>query len=174
MNARPNPETKPPGKRSRITLALLSGGVGALIAVLAIVILTPQVRLRMADVTQLFRSRTPTVTESPAAIMQWYHGFDNEAAGRKAAAERYYNRHVAWELLLDDVKPVGDYAQTITRSADTASGAPPHTIWAFFVDPADVAQLRVGETVAVRGKIVFINTGNIFLGDCQLLDPEQG
>ena len=174
MNVRPNPETKPTGKRARITIALLSGSVGALMAVLAIVFLTPQLSPLAEDVTRVFRPRLPMVTESPAAIMRWYHHFDDEAAGQEAAAARYYDRYVAWELMIDEVKSVGAYAQTITTSPGTASEDPPHTIWAFFVDPVDVARLRKQETMTVRGKIVFINAGNIFLGDCQLLDSGKG
>lgn len=174
MNAHPNPGAKPTGKRARITLALISGSVGALIAVLAVVFLTPQLSRLVGGVTQLFRPRSPMVTESPGAIMRWYHRFDDEAAGQEAAAARYYDRYVAWELMFDEVESVGAYAQTVTTSPGTASEDPPHAIWAFFADPVDVAQLREHETMTVRGKIVFINAGNIFLGDCQLLDSGKG
>jgi hypothetical protein len=174
MNVRPNPETKPTGKRARITIALLSGSVGALMAVLAIVFLAPQLSPLAEDVTRVFRPRLPMVTESPGAIMRWYHHFGEEAAGQEAAAERYYDRYVAWELMFDEVESVGASAQTITTYPGTTSEDPPHAIWAFFADPADVAQLREQETMTVRGKIVFINAGNIFLGDCQLLDSGEG
>lgn len=174
MNAHPNPGTKPTGKRARITLALISGSVGALIAVLAIVFLTPQLSQLVEGITQVFRPRLPMVTDSPAAIMRWYHRFDDEAAGQEATAARYYDRYVAWELMFDEVESVGAYARTVTTSPGTASEDPPHTIWAFFVDPVDVAQLRKQEPMTVRGKIVFINASNIFLGDCQLLDAGEG
>jgi hypothetical protein len=72
--------------------------------------------------------------------------------------------------MIDEVEAVGAYARTVTEDPGTAPDDPPHAIWAFFVDSDDVAQLREQETVAVRGKIVFINAGNIFLGDCQLID----
>jgi hypothetical protein len=170
MNARPHRRAKPSGKRAWITLAFLSGSVGILFVVLAIVILSPRLGLRLEDVAQTIRPRVPMVTESPSAIMRWYHQFDGDAVAQAAAATRYYNHYVAWELVIDEVEPVGAYARTVTESHGTAPDDPPHAIWAFFVDPDDVAQLREQETVAVRGKIVFINAENIFLGDCQLTD----
>jgi hypothetical protein len=51
---------------------------------------------------------------------------------------------------------------------------PPYEIWAFFAEAADVAQLREEEIVGVRGRLVFINASNIFLGDCQLFDTKGG
>jgi hypothetical protein len=114
------------------------------------------------------------VTDSPMAIMRWYHRFGEEAEAQAAAAARYYDRYVAWTLMIDEVEAVGAYAQTVSKHPGTAADDRPHAIWAFFVDPADVAQLRKQQTVAVRGKIVFINAGNIFLGDCRLLSAEQG
>jgi hypothetical protein len=72
------------------------------------------------------------------------------------------------------VEVVGAYAQTINEYPSTTPEDPPHAIWAFFVDPADGAQLREQETVELRGKIVFSNAGNIFLGNYQFLDAKQG
>jgi hypothetical protein len=109
------------------------------------------------------------VTESSQAVMLWYHQFDADAAAQAAATTRFYSRYVAWELSLDAVEPVGPYARTVTEYRGTGPEGPPHAIWAFFVDPDDVAQLRKQETVAVRGKIVFINASNIFRGDCRLI-----
>jgi hypothetical protein len=143
-------------------------------AVLSVVFLTPQLSPLAEDVTRVFRPRLPMVTESPGAIMRWYHHFNEEAAGQEAAAARYYDRYVAWELMFDEVESVGASAQTIATHPGTTSEDLPHAIWAFFADPADVAQLREQETMTVRGKIVFINAGNIFLGDCQLLDSGEG
>jgi hypothetical protein len=170
MNARPHRRAKPSGKRAWITLAFLSGSVGTLLVILALAILSPRVGLRLEDVAQAIRPRVPMVTESPSAIMRWYHQFDGDAVAQAAAAAQYYDRYVAWELMIDEVEPVGAYARTVTEYPGTAPDDPPHAIWAFFVDPDDVAQLREQETVAVRGKIVFINASNIFLGDCQLID----
>ncbi|HSF33420.1 MAG TPA: hypothetical protein VLK82_23485 [Candidatus Tectomicrobia bacterium] len=166
MNARPNPRIRPSGKRAWIAVALVSASAGALIAILAISILGP----RLADVAQVIGPRMPMVTESSQAIMRWYRQFDGDDAAQAAASTQYYNRYVAWELSFDEVEPVGSYARTVTEYAGTGPDDPPHAIWAFFTDPGDVAQLREHETVAVRGKIVFINAGNIFLGDCQLTD----
>jgi hypothetical protein len=170
MNARPHRRAKPSGKRAWITLAFLSGSVGTLLVILAIAILSPRLGLRLEDVAQAIWPRGPMVTESPSAIMRWYHQFEGDAVAQAAAATQYYNHYVAWELMIDEVEPVGAYARTVTEYPGTAPDDPPHAIWAFFVDPDDVAQLREQETVAVRGKIVFINAGNIFLGDCQLID----
>jgi hypothetical protein len=170
MNARPNPRTKLSGKRGWIVLALVSGSAGAFIAILAIAVLGPRLGLHLADVAQVFWPRGPMVTESSQAIMRWYHQFDGDAAAQAAAATQYYDRYVAWELSFDEVEAVGAYARTVTEYPGTAPDDPPHAIWAFFVDPDDVAQLQEQETMAVRGKIVFINAGNIFLGDCQLID----
>jgi hypothetical protein len=170
MNARPHRSAKPSGRRAWITLAFLSGGVGTLLVILAIVILSPWLDLRLEDVTPTIWPRMRMLTESPSAIMRWYHQFDGHAVAQTTAATQYYNRYVAWELMIDEVAPVGAYAQTLTTYSGTAPDNPPHAIWAFFVDPDDVAQLREQETVAVRGKIVFINAANIFLGDCRLID----
>jgi hypothetical protein len=170
MNARPNPRINPPGKRAWIGLALVSASVGALLVLLAIAFLGPRLGLHLEDVVQTIRPRKPMVTESPKTIMSWYHQFDGDTAAQAAAATQYYDRYVAWELSLDEVEAVGAYARTVTEYPGTGPDDPPHAIWAFFIDPADVAQLREQETVAVRGKIVFINAGNIFLGDCRLID----
>ena len=170
MNARPHRRAKPAGKRAWITLAFLGGSVGTLLVILAIAILSPWLGLRLEDVTQAVWPRVPMVTESPSAIMRWYHEFDGDAVAQAAAATQYYNHSVVWELMIDEVEPVGAYARTVTKYPGTAPDDPPHAIWAFFGDPDDVAQLREQETVAVRGKIVFINADNIFLGDCQLID----
>jgi hypothetical protein len=170
MNARPHRRAKPSGKRAWITLAFLSGSVGILFVILAIAILSPRLGLRLEDVAQAIWSRVPMVTESPSAIMRWYHQFDGDAEAQAAAATQYYNHYVTWELMINEVEPVGANVQTLTEYPGTTPDDPPHAIWAFFVDPDDVAQLREQETVAVRGKIVFINADNIFLGDCQLMD----
>jgi hypothetical protein len=170
MKARPHQRAKPSGTRTWITLAFLSGSVGTLLVILAIAILSPRLGLRLEDVVQAIWPRMPMVTESPSTIMRWYHQFGRDAVAQAAAATQYYNRYVAWELMIDEVEPVGAYVRTVTKYPGTAPDDPPHAIWAFFVDPDDVAQLREQETVAVRGKIVFINAGNIFLGDCQLMD----
>jgi hypothetical protein len=170
MNARPHRRAKPSGKRAWITLAFLSGSVGTFLVILAIAILSPRLGLRLEEVAQAIWPRGPMVTEPPSAIMRWYHEFDGDAVAQAAAATQYYNRYVTWELIIDEVEPVGAYARTVTEYPGTAPDDPPHAIWAFFVDPDDVAQLREQETVAVRGKIVFINADNIFLGDCQLID----
>jgi hypothetical protein len=169
MIARPNPRTKLSGKRPWIILAVVSVSAGALIVILAIAILGHRFGLRLEDIAQAIRPRMSMVTESPKAIMRWYHQFDGDAAAQAAAATQYYNRYVAWELMIDEVELVGPYARTVTKYSGTAPDDPAHAIWAFFVDPDDVAQLRKQETVAVRGKIVFINAGNIFLGDCRLI-----
>jgi hypothetical protein len=170
MNARPHRRAKPSGKRAWIIPAFLSGSVGTLVVVLAIANLSPRLGLRLENIAQAIWPSVPMVTESPSAIMRWYHEFDGEAAAQAAAATQYYNHYVAWELMIDEVEPVGAYARTVTEYPGTAPDDPPHAIWTFFVDPDDVAQLREQETVAVRGKIVFINADNIFLGDCQLID----
>jgi len=170
MNARPNPRIKPTGRRARVTLAFLSASAGALIVILIIAFLGPRPGQRLEDIAQAIRPRPPMVTDSPRVIMRWYHQFDGDAAAQAAAETQYYNRYVAWELSVDEVEPVGSYAQTVTESPGTGTADPPHAIWAFFVDPDEVAQLREQETMTVRGKIVFINAGNIFLGDCQLID----
>jgi hypothetical protein len=170
VNARPHRRAKPSGKRVWITLAFVSGSVGTLLVILAITILSPRLGLRLEDIAQAIWPRVPMVTESPRAIMRWYYQFDGDAEAQAAAATQYYNHYVAWELMIDEVEPVGAYARTVTEYPGTAPDDPPHAVWAFFVDPDDVAQLRAQETVAVRGKIVFINADNIFLGDCQLID----
>ena len=174
MNARPHRRAQPSGKRAWIALAFLSGSVGTLIVILTIAILSSRLDLRLEDVTQAIWPRVPTVTDSPSAIIRWYHQFDADGEAQAAAATQYYNHYVAWELMIDEVEAVGAYAQTVSKHPGTAADDRPHAIWAFFVDPADVAQLRKQQTVAVRGKIVFINAGNIFLGDCRLLSAEQG
>jgi hypothetical protein len=170
MNARPHRRAKPYGKRIWITLGFLSACVGAVMVILAIAFLGPRLGLRLADVAQVIEPRGPMVTESSQAIIRWYRQFDGDAAAQAAAATQYYDRYVAWELSLDEVEPVGAYARTVTDYPGRAPDNPPHAIWAFFTDPDDVAQLQVEETVAVRGKIVFINAGNIFLGDCRLIN----
>ena len=174
MNAHPNPSPGSPGKRTWIIVILLSGSLGALIAVLAIVLLVPRFGLLVADVVRAIRPPPAAITEPPSAIMHWYRQFADEAAAQAAAKQQYYNRYVAWELSIDAVEAVGPYAQTISTYPATPPADPSHTIWAFFVDPADVAQLHKQETVAMRGKIVFINADNIFLGDCRLLDAKEG
>jgi hypothetical protein len=170
MNARPHRRSTPSGKRAWIALAFLSGSVGTLLVILAIAVLSPRLGLRLEDVARAIWPRVPMVTESPSALMRWYHQFDGHAVAQAAAATRYYNRYVEWELMIDEAEPVGAYAQTVTEYPGTAPDDLPHAIWAFFVDPDDVAQLREQETALVRGKIVFINASNIFLGDCQLID----
>jgi hypothetical protein len=170
MNARPHRRVQPSGKRAWIALAFLSGSVGTLLVILTIAILSSRLDLRLEDVTQAIWPRVPMVTESPSAIIRWYHQLDADGEAQAAAATQYYNHYVAWELMIDEVERVGAYARTVTKHPGTAPDDPPHAIWAFFVEPDDVAQLREQETVAVRGKIVFINASNIFLGDCQLID----
>jgi hypothetical protein len=170
MNARPNPRIKLSSKRAWIALALASASGGALIVILTIAFLGPRLGLRLADVAQVIGPRGTMVTESSQAIIRWYRQFDADAAAQAAAARQYYDRYVTWELSLDEVEPVGPYARTVTDYPGTTPDHPPHAIWAFFIDPDDVAQLRVEETMAVRGKIVFINAGNIFLGDCRLIN----
>jgi hypothetical protein len=107
MNARPHRRDKPSGKRAWITLAFLSGSVGTLLVILAIAILSPRLGLRLEGVTQAIWPRVPMVTESPSVIMRWYHQFDGDAVAQAAAATQYYNRSVAWELMIDAVEPVG-------------------------------------------------------------------
>jgi hypothetical protein len=174
MNAHSNPSTKPSGKRTWIIVILLSGSLGALIAVLATVLLVPRFGLLLGDVVRAIRPPPAAITESPIAIIRWYRQFADKSAAQAAAKKQYYNRYVAWELTIDAVEPVGAYAQTISKYPDVPPADPSHTIWAFFVDPADVAQLQEQQTVAMRGKIVFINADNIFLGDCRLLDSDEG
>jgi hypothetical protein len=170
MSDRPHSRAQPAGKRAWIALAFLSGSVGTLLVILTIAILSPRLDLRLKDIAQAIWPRVPMVTEPPSAIIRWYHQFDGDVVAQAAAATHYYNHYVAWELMIDEVERVGAYARTVTRYPGTAPDDPPHAIWAFFVDPDDVAQLREQETVPVRGKIVFINASNIFLGDCQLID----
>jgi hypothetical protein len=174
MNAHPDPSSKSSARRTWIIVILLSSGLGALVAVLATVLLAPQFGLFLGDVVRAIRPPPAAITESPSAIIRWYRQFADKAAAQAAAKKQYYNRYVVWELPIDAVQPIGSYAQTISKSPDTPPADPPHSIWAFFVDPADVAQLQVHVTVAMRGKIVFINTDNIFLGDCRLLDSREG
>ncbi len=174
MNAHPNPGPRPSGRRTWAIVILLSGGLGALIAVLATVLLVPRFGQLPEDVVRAIRPSPTVITEPPSAIIRWYRQFADDAAAQAAAKKQYYNRYVAWELTIGAVEPVGSYAQTVSRYPDTPPADPSHTIWAFFADPADVAQLREQETVAMRGKIVFINADNIFLGDCRLLDSKEG
>jgi hypothetical protein len=174
MEARPNPTVKPSGRRAWIMVAVISGSLGALVAILAMAILTPPLSPLMRDAVPFFRQRSPALTESPAAIMQWYRQFDAEAEAQVAAAERYYERYVEWELMLDQVQPVSAYAQTRLEDPSAPPDDPPYEIWAFFVDPSDVMDLREEEIVSVRGKVVFINASNIFLGDCQILASKDG
>src|SRR5262245_24007162 len=151
MNARPHRRAKPSGRHAWITIAFLSGSLGTLLVILAIVTLSPRLGLRLEYVAQAIWPRVPMVTEPPSAIMRWYHEFDGEAVAQAAAATQYFNRYVAWELMIDELEAVGAYARTVTEYPGTAPDDPPHAIWAFFVDPDDVAQLREQETVAVRG-----------------------
>jgi hypothetical protein len=174
MNAHPNPSPRPSGKRTWIIVILLSGGFGALVAVLTTVFLVPRFGLPLGDVVRAVRPAPAPITESPGAIIRWYRQFADRSAAQSEARKQYYNRYVAWELTIDAVEPVGAYAQTVSKYPDTPPADPSHTIWAFFADPADVAQLREQETVAMRGKIVFINADNIFLGDCRLLGSREG
>jgi hypothetical protein len=170
MNARPNPRNTRTGKRAWIALALVSAGGGALVVILIMTFLGPQLGQRLDDVVQAIRLRQRMVTDSPRVIMRWYHQFDGDAAAQAAAATQYYDRYVAWELSLDEVEPVGAYARTVSQDPGATPDDPPHAIWAFFAEADDVAQLRKQETVTVRGKIVFINASNIFLGDCRLIN----
>ena len=174
MNAQPNPSPRSSTRRTWVIVILLSGSLGALIAVLGTVLLAPRFGLLLGDVVRAIRPSPAVITESPSAIMRWYRQFADKSAAQAAAKKQYYNRYVVWELPIDAVQPVGSSAQTISSYPDTPPDDPPHTIWAFFADPADVAQLQEEETVAMRGKIVFINTDNIFLGDCRLLDSKEG
>jgi hypothetical protein len=96
--------------------------------------------------------------------MQWYRQFDEEAEGQVAAAERYYDRYVEWELMLDQVQPVSRSAQTQLEDLGAPLDDPSGEIWVFFADLADVKRLREAEIVAVRGRLVFINASNIFWG----------
>jgi hypothetical protein len=114
MKARPHRRAKPPAKRAWITLAFLSGSIGTLLVILAIAILSPRLGLRLEDVAQTIRPRVLMVTESPSAIMRWYHQFDGDAVAQASAATQYYNRSVAWELMIDEVEPVGASARTVT------------------------------------------------------------
>jgi hypothetical protein len=132
MNARPHRRGKPSGKRAWITLAFLSGSVGTLLVILAIAILSPRLGLRLEDVAQAIWLRVPMVTESPSAIMRCYREFDGDAVAQAAAATQYYNHSVVWELMIDEVEPVGAYARTVTKYPGTAPDDPPHAIWAFF------------------------------------------
>jgi hypothetical protein len=86
MNARPHRRAKPSGKRVWITLAFLSGSVGTLLVIMAITILSPRLGVRLEDVAQAIWPRVPMVTESPSAIMHWYHQFDGDAVAQAAAA----------------------------------------------------------------------------------------
>jgi hypothetical protein len=173
MNAHPNPSTRPSRKRTWIIVILLSSGLGALMAILATVLLVPRLGLLLEDVARAIRPSPAAITEPPSAIIRWYRQFADESAAQAAAKKQYYDRYVAWELTLDAVEPVGSYARTISKYPDTPPADPSHTIWAFFVDPTDAAHLQEQEAVAVRGKIVFINADNIFLGDCRLLDSKE-
>jgi hypothetical protein len=174
MNAHPNPNPRPSGKRPWVIVILLSGGLGALVAVLATVFLVPRLGLILGDVVRAIRPPPAAITEPPSAIIRWYRQFANDSAAQVAAKKQYYNRYVAWQLTIDAVERVGSYAQTVSKSPDMPPDNPSHTVWAFFAGPVDVAQLREQETVAMRGKIVFINADNIFLGDCRLLDSREG
>jgi hypothetical protein len=174
MEARPNPTIKPSGRRAWIVVAVISGSLGALVAILAMAVLTPQLSPLLRDAVPFFKQRSSALTESPAAIMRWYRQFDAEAEAQVAAAERYYDRYVEWELMLEQVQPVSAYAQTRLEDPGAPADDPPYAIWAFFVDPSDVVELREEGIVAVRGKVVFINASNIFLGDCQMLTAKDG
>jgi hypothetical protein len=99
MNARPHRRAKPSRKRAWITLAVLSGSIGTLLVILAIAILSPRVGLRLEDGAQAIWPRVPMVTESPSAIMRWYHEFDGDAEAQAAAATQYYNLSLP-EILL--------------------------------------------------------------------------
>ena len=174
MNAHPNPSPRPSGKRTWAIVILLSGGLGALIAVLATVFLVPRFGLLLGDVVRAIRPPPAAIAEPPGAIIRWYRQFADGSSAQAAAKKQYYNRYVAWELTIDAVESVGSYAQTVSKYPDTPPDNPSHTVWAFFADPADVAQLQEQEAVAMRGKIVFINADNIFLGDCRLLGSREG
>jgi hypothetical protein len=93
MNARPHRRAKPSGQRAWIALAFLSGSVGTLLVILSIAILSPRLGLRPEGVAQAIWPRVPMVTESPSAIMRWYHEFDGDAEAQAAAATQYYNHY---------------------------------------------------------------------------------
>lgn len=157
-----------------LKVVMISGSVGAFLAALVTVSLTAGLGVLVTEVAQSLGPQPEPIQESPTALMQWYHQFDDEAAGQAAAQETYYDQYVEWELTIDQLDPVGANVQTIS----TYPGAPPddplYAVWTFFTDQADIAQLREDQQLTVRGKIVFMNAGNIFLGDCRLLSASEG
>jgi hypothetical protein len=153
---------------------MISGSVGAFLAALVTLSVTTGLGTFLTEVAQVLRPQPEPIEESPAALMQWYHQFDDETEGQAAAQERYYDRYVAWELTVEELKPVGAYIQTVTKYPGSPPDDPPYAVWAFFTDQADSAQLREDQQVAVQGRIVFLNDGNIFLGDCQLISSREG
>lgn len=171
-----NPRTEPPANRpwKLVKVAIVSGVLGACVAALLLISLTARLGPRLAGVLEALGPQPETITESPTAIMQWYHQFDEAAERQAAAAARYYNHYVEWELTIDEMKAVGQSVQIVSEDPGAPPDVPPYTVWSFFTDQADVAQLREDRQVTVRGKIVFLNAGNIFLGDCSLLGAAEG
>ena len=157
-----------------LKVVMISGSVGALLAFLITVSFTAGIGTLFTKVWQELGPRPAPIQESPTALMQWYHQFDDEAEAQEAAQEQYYDRYVEWELSIDQLEPVGTYVQTISTFPGSAPDDPPYAVWAFFTEQADIAQLGEDQEVAVHGKIVFMNAGNIFLGPCQLLTASEG
>jgi hypothetical protein len=153
-------------------VALISGSVGAFLAALIAVSLTTGLGTLLIAVAEGLRSEP--IQESPAAIMQWYHQFDDEIERQAAAQETYYDYYVVWELTIDEIEPVGAYVQTTSKYPGSHDGHPLYEVSAFFTAQEDVARLRQDQQVAVHGKIVFINAGNIFLGDCRVRGSDEG
>jgi hypothetical protein len=158
-----------------LKVVVISGSLGAFLATLVTLSVTTEPGTLLTEVAQFLRLQPEPIDKSPAALMQWYHQFDDEAEGQAAAQEQYYDHYVTWELTIDQLEPVGTYVQTISKyPGSPPDDRPPYAVWAFFTDQADIAQLREDHQVAVQGKIVFLNAGNIFLGDCQLLSSREG
>ena len=157
-----------------LKVVMISGSVGAFLAILVTLSVIIGLGALLTEVAQFLQPQPEPIGESPAALMQWYHQFDEEAEGQTAAQEQYYDQYVEWELTIDQLEPVGASVQTISKYPGSPPDDPPYAVWAFFTDQADIAQLREDQQVVVQGKIVFLNAGNIFLGDCQLLSSREG
>ena len=156
-----------------LKVVMISGSVGAFLATLVTLSVTTGLGALLTEVAPLLRPQPEPLQESPAALMQWYHQFDDEAEGQAAAQEQYYDQYVMWELTIDQLEPVGAYVQTISTYPGLPPDDPPYAVRAFFTDQADIAQLRKDQQIAVHGRIVFLTAGNIFLGDCQLLSSRE-
>ena len=158
-----------------LKVVMISGSVGAFLATLVTLSVTIGLGTLLTEVAQVLRPQPEPIDESPAALMQWYHQFDDDAEGQTAAQAQYYDQYVTWELTMDQLEPVGASVQTLSAyPGSPPDDRPPYAVWAFFTDQADIAQLREDHQVTVQGKIVFLNAGNIFLGDCQLLRSREG